>query len=294
MAANAQFRDVNAQLRQDWLTLCEQEENGEAVTSKKTALANQVMVTNEKLVWSSIQPYIKRRPEIADDLFNVAAGQLWRAFTMWDPERSTLGTASKPYISGAVRREVAALDYPHLKYDDFTLRGKVVKARRSFTAKHNREPSAKELEELTGVSLQKQDMLFASPALSMEANVPGHDDMSLEGLVSDSVHDDSTETRPTVNVDLEPEVAQLSDPMDLLTHLVYTGSGVSSGAQAREAGAVLGLPSKDIPRTSDLLAGANARIKLRRYIDRDPTPEQLAVAANISEKVAADILNAAA
>lgn len=279
-----EIKDNPSNLRNDW---------------EKQQLAEDVIRCNKNLIGSAIRHYTSRSAELEQDLFNTAAAELWRAFQKWDPSRSTLRTTAMPYINGAVRREVATQDFPHLSYDEFTLRGKLVKLRREFEEKNEREPSFEELSELSeGVPVEKIRVLFAANPLSLDG--PGNsssDDgetRTLGSVVAEG-HADMSEdsgTTTSLNSQLEPEIAENAEPLELIAFCMKQAYDSGVPARTSEVAYLMGLPSngKDVPRMSQRVALRNAYKKLEDMTGGTPDAEQLSMVANVRVQTAEEFL----
>lgn len=294
MARNTEFSDVNLELHRRWVEVNEREDqDSREVAQAKGRLANEVIEANRRLIGAEIRKYTARNPQIEPDLFDTAGAELWRAFQMWDPARGTLRTVSMPYIRGAVRREVARNDHPHLTYDDFTLRNKVVTARRTLEAKFNREPTTAELEKETGVPASKIAILFASKPLSLDQPADGSDDdmtlgAILAGQAVDETDDGEDDLLAEFNLALEPEVAETLTSTQLLAFLMRQTASSSVPARTSEIAYMLGLPDngRGVPRDIARTAMRNAYVKLEKLTGEEPTAEQVSILASVSPKQA--------
>lgn len=287
MARNSEFSDTNLELHRRWVELNEHEDqDSREVVLGKERLANEVIEANRRLIGAEIRKYTARSPQLEPDLFDTAGAELWRAFQRWDPDRGTLRTVAMPYISGAVRREVARHDHPHLTYDDFTLRNKVVTARRQYEAKHEAEPSNDDLSKITGIPADKIAILFAGTPLSLDAPAGNSDeDMTLGAIVASQASDDGGPPDPFAGFDmsLEQQVAESTDPVTLLAFLMKQPVEASAPARTAEVAYMLGAPNngRAIPGEVTRVALHNSYVKLRELIGETPTAEQLSILASV-------------
>lgn len=298
MTRNTQFSDTNLELHRRWVELNEHEdqESSEVVTGKRN-LANEVIETNRRMLGAEIRKYTARNPQLEPDLFDTAGAELWRAFQKWDPDRGTLRTVAMPYISGAVRREVARNDHPHLTYDDFTLRNKVLQARHRLELKLKREPTTAELSEESKVPEQKISILFAGKPLSLDASPgsAGDSDMTLGDIIAEShVAEDTSEEQAfsEFNAVLEQEAVDSAGATQLLAYLMREPGAAGAPARSAEIAYMLGLPNngKTMPREVTNLVMENAYVKLSRLIGNEPTAEQLSTLASVSTSQAEKFL----
>lgn len=297
MARNTEFSDINLELHRRWKELNEREDQESlTVVHQKNQLANDVIEANRRLIGSEIRKYTARNPQLEPDLFDTAGAELWRAFQMWDPDRSTLRTASKLYIRGAVQREVARNDHPHLSYDDFTLRNEVVRASRKIEAKFDREPTSEELAKESGVSEDKIAILFASKPLSLDQPADGSDaDMTLGAIIAGQTADTGDEDGSLLgelSLSLEPEVADSLTAPQLMSFLMRQPSAASVPARTSEIAYMLGLPNngRGSPREVADVSMRNAYVKLKKLTGDVPTAEQVSILANVPAANAAKFL----
>lgn len=290
MARNSAFSDANLELHRRWVELNESEDQeSREVIAGKRQLANEVIEANRGMIGAEIRKYTARNSSLEPDLFDTAGAELWRAFQRWDPDRGTLRTVAMPYISGAVRREVARNDHPHLTYDDFTLRNKVLTAKRKFETKNDREPSPDELSKITKVAADKIAILFAGKPLSLDAPADGSDeDMTLGAIVASQSQDDregnpEAELFAEFNTSVEPEVAESTDPVQLMAFLMKQSGAGSVPARTTEVAYMLGIGDngRRIPREVTHVSLRNSFVKLEKLIGEAPSADQLAVLANV-------------
>lgn len=284
MTRNSNFQDVNMALHRRWLHLqsLEDQTSREASILRRD-LGNDVIAANRRMIGSEINKYATRSPELEHDLFDTAAAELWKAFQKWDPERGTLRTVAMPYIKGAVRREMVRHDHPHLTYDDFTLRNKVVTAKREFEVAHGKVPTFRELAAVTQIPEVKISVLFADNPVSLDKPMGGSDgeDTTLEAVIAEREQANAAGTAEELaemNSQLEPEAVESSDPLELVVYLMREGSASGRSARTAEVGYMLGIPTeRAINRASMHFALQNAYCKLRRMLGRTPTEEQMHV-----------------
>lgn len=295
MARNASRDAKNRELHERWVALNEKDPNDRGVQAEKRRLGNEVIRENEPMLEAAIRQYTARTPDLRPDLFDTAAAQLWRVFQTWDPDRASLMTHAKTYISGAVRREVGAHDHPHLSYDDFTLRGKIVKDKANFLIEHEREPTNTELAEISGVPESKLAILFSGKPLSLDQPAPGADEeTTLGAIVAAEAGEEDVQSYDNTefSLDLDPDVAAAADPIDLVAYLMRQGDGAGQGSRSPEIGYLLGLPDhgKSVPKRTNQLSLQNAHTILVDLLEVEPTPEQLSMAAGVTQTTAATYL----
>lgn len=292
--ATVQYQELNRELRKEWLALEDSTEDPRMLRIRRDRIANQVVEVNDKLLWASVQSYIRMRPEIADDLHAAAATELWRAFLQWDPEAATLSTYSRAYITGAVRREVAKHDYPHLTYDEFTLRGNLLKMQKKMKDQLGREPTTGELAKKLKVSEQLVERAFAPRATSLDQPVGSSDDRTTLGAMLEDESDLPADDAPNLDALLDADVASELDPVDVLTHLMVTGAGVSYPASSVEVAAQLNVGQSGVPKTATQVSLEIAYDKILSTVRGEPTAQQLATAAGCSLRIAEEFVQARA
>lgn len=284
------YQDKNLELHRRWLELkALEDQNSHEATVLRRNLGNDVITSNKRMIGSEINKYAVHSPDLEYDLFNTAAAALWRAFQKWDPERGTLRTVAMPYIRGDVRREMVRHDHPHLSYDDYTLRGSVIKARREFELKHRKVPTLRELSEVTKVPESKLAVLFADNPVSLDKPMGGsdNDDTTLESAIAEREQLDNVagavESYAELNSQLEPETVENADPMDLMVHLMREKTAASAGARISEVSYMLGLPNtRKLSKDSVNFTLHNAYTKLRRMLGHAPSDEQMHLVSGVS------------
>lgn len=300
MTRNRTFTERNLELKLRWQELLEKpDQSDRAVESAKRQLADDVIEANRRMIGAEIRKYTGRSPQLEPDLFATAGAELWRAFQMWDPDKGTLRTCAMPYISGAVRREVARHDHPHLTYDDFTLRNTVLNVQRAFEREHNRPPTVTELAELSEVPPDKVAVLFAGSPVSLDAPLDsGTDDGSTLGDVISEQPGESAQDAQILLAELqtalEPEVAEKLEAEVLIAYLMRQPAPAGAPATTSEVAYMLGSADlgREIPSQVTHASLVNAHVKLRRLTGEEPTAEQLSLLSNVPRKRAEQYLNA--
>lgn len=167
MTQTDSYAQRNTKLRERYLEL-------ESLGTPKAAremrrIANDLMEVNNRLLWSTVQPFLLGTTEHREDLYAAAAEHLWKVFLKWDPNKATLSVAARAHLSGAVRREVAKTEYSGMSYDLFTKRGHAIKTERNLTKELGREPSQEEVAAASGLPMHTLELVNQPPPTSLDA-----------------------------------------------------------------------------------------------------------------------------
>lgn len=143
-----------------------------------------------------------------DDYLAAAVCGLWEAFVKWDPDKgATFGRFSRQYISGRLKREVAATEHAGLSYDDFTGRSDVLRAQARVRQQMGREATIDELVEATGYTRNRVRRIVEHRSPTSIDAASGDDSRTLSETLSDS----------PVETDLTSE--EHAEVLDMLRHL---------------------------------------------------------------------------
>lgn len=285
------YHEANVALHHEWVAL-QQEPEGPSKAVRCEELASRVILQNEKLLGNAVNTYTRHNSVIEDDLMNVARANLWRAFKIWDPEKAPLASAAMPYISGAVRREVNAQEYPHLSYEQFTLRGKSLKMIREFEAEHDREPTLVELSALVEATPEKLSLVFSPKTSSLDQPVTGDEgDASLGSLLDYSYPAEELEgAEPGFQgLEFSEEYAASLDPYQVFVYYMMNPGDLGVSSRSYEVSHLWPAPDGYSTVTKDLqdISLGNAFYKIHEVSGRYPNADQLSVACSVSREVAA-------
>lgn len=293
-----EFHEQNRDLHTRWVRLCEKEpadqREADRLERRKKRLADEVIKTNHRMLWKSVQQFAHTGTTDGTDLYSVAAGQLWRVFQEWDPERATLATAAKSYISGAVRREVAQTEFNGMSYDMFTKRGNLLKVAKQLGSMYGRQPTMEEIAEESGEELERVKLLLTAGETSLDAPVSGGSSDSEatslgEFLAQDAYEEDDPADDESLTERDTPEMLAGQDPVDVFRYLL--GTKASTYRLPRKS---VGYLTGDTPRgVHASVAAVTMEVAVRQVLElvgRLPTAAQLAEATGVPEDAAAAFL----
>lgn len=290
---NVSMHEQNLQLHHEWVKLQSAEpESGFArkrVESKKRRLANEVITSNKNLLWSSIRQFSRVGTTDEHDLFAVAAEQLWRVFQEWDPERATLASAAKTYISGAVRREVARNEYPGMSYDMFTLRGKLLQISKQLQLSTGEVPTHEQIAEEAEVPLERVNLLLTVGESSLDAPAGDSEDQTLGDVIADepsSSREDLMAALPDRDSD---EMLRDLNPVGVAKYLLSTNASTYPLRRDEVSLLVGEAPHRSTKPVHDVQLEVACR-QVEKFVRATPSAEQLAAVAGVREETAAEFL----
>ena len=114
---------------------------------------------------------VDRAVSDSDDYIAVACAALWEAFREWNPAKGTLATFSVPYIDGAVRRAVAAIESPEISYGDWTAGPKVRNEAARLEHSLGRKPRVEEIASELKITTTLVERVLMQRPTSLDAPV---------------------------------------------------------------------------------------------------------------------------
>ena len=292
---NQEAHAVNLELHQRWKKLCDltprDDRHAKQIERRKARIGNEVIEANHKMLWKAAQQFASSGATDGTDLYAVAAEQLWRTFQVWDPDRSTLATAAKMHISGAIRREVARTEFTGLSYDQFTLRGNLLKVSKQLQQHTGVIPTFGDIADAAKVPVATVELLLTARESSLDAPVGGSDDpnsATLGELLPEEVYEQTAPEETVLERDT-PEMLEKQNAVDVYRYLLgskasmyrlpHAAVGMLTGGNTRAVhGSVTSVSMEVTVRQSEQL------------IDRRPTPQELAMTVKVPEAAAAAFL----
>lgn len=291
------FHEANVELHRRWTRLCSttpaNKREADSLKRRQSRLKDEVITTNDRMLWRAVQQFSHSGTTEGVDLYSVAAIKLWEVFQVWDPERSTLATAAKLHISGAVRREVAQNEFPGLSYDQWTLRGNLLKTAKQIQETSGHQPGFEEIAAAASVPTDTVELLLTARESSLDAPVGGSDDpdsTTLGELLPEEAYEHGAEEPDGVIERDTPRMLAGQDPVDAVRYLLG-----SKASMYRMSHTAVGLLTGGSTRTVHAsVAAASMEIAVRQIedlIQRLPTSGELAAAVKVPEPTAAAFLS---
>ena len=193
--------EQNRAMRQRFLELSAQmaaareagDDRGAALLKeRRQRVGNDFIAANQKLAYAGARDFTRAAtPQDREVIEQAAFAGLWMAFAGttaaavdsfgrdsdgnvvsahgWDPEKGTFGTWSRSFISGEVRRAVAACEakYAHMKYSGFSKKPAVDAARRELAAELGRTPTYEQIAQRAKVTVETVRICSSSAPVSL-------------------------------------------------------------------------------------------------------------------------------
>lgn len=268
------------------------------VEQRMRALVSAAVSENMGLVDLVARKFLNSRTSSAEDFMAAGTAALWEAWMMWDPDRGTpFSQFAKPYIKGAVNREVNRQEKPHLPYSTWTNIPKVTAAQTKLAAQLGRAPKVEEIAAAASLTPSMVETAMAPRPTSLDAPLRGSDEpgASLYAVVASqeastvvAFEDDDLLSRIATALEQRPLVAWLlrhglagSGARDLSEIQALTGVGRETCRRLVETAdlTVADALAHRVPLTSPVVEDLAAIAEGYRRTARGfrPTLEQLVI-----------------
>jgi DNA-directed RNA polymerase sigma subunit (sigma70/sigma32) len=133
------------------------------------SIGREFVLLNRGLATGLAKPFLSAAGPNGDDYIQSSLQGLWEAFLKWNPDSSTFGTWSRPFVNGRLRREVRKSEFSEISYGDFTARQQVLETVRLLTSQTGREPSDEEVAAHCGETAALVERVRRPQAASLDA-----------------------------------------------------------------------------------------------------------------------------
>ena len=150
----------------------------------------EIIHTNDRLIWSIVQRYTGRGVEL-DDLFQLGCIGFLKAIQGFDPDYGTcFSTYAVPKIAGEIRRYLRDNSALRVSRSVRDTAYKILQAREKLTAETGREPTTEEIAAALGI--KREEVVFSLDAISDPVSLfePVYSDAGESVRVMDQLRDD--------------------------------------------------------------------------------------------------------
>ena len=149
----------------------------------------EIIRTNDRLIWSIVQRYSGRGVEL-EDLFQLGCIGFLKAIRGFDPQYGTcFSTYAVPMIIGEIRRYLRDNSAMRVSRAMRDTAYKVLQAKETYMAQHQKEPTVEEIARI--LQLRREDVVFALDAIQapVSLNEPVYNDSGDALYVMDQISD---------------------------------------------------------------------------------------------------------
>lgn len=225
----------------------------EAAQAGDRSACEQILMENDRLIWSIVKRYAGRGAE-AEDLFQLGCIGFLKAIQGYDPAYGTqFSTYAVPKIAGEIRRFLR--DDGTVKVSR-TIKEKAVRiyaAREALLKRFGREPALSELAEQTGLEPEEIAAAETASAAAVSLQMETSEGLTLESLLGD----DGMEEEILERVALREAVKSLPERERMVITLRYY-RGLTQEKTAR----IIGVSQVQVSRMEK-----KAMKELRRRLD---------------------------
>ena len=285
-----QYQVLNADLKRRYV---EATQNPKADSKAEiNKIAAELLETNKSLLWAEVCKFTKSAKASREDLYSAAAENLWKLFLKWDPDRSALSVAARMPLSGAVRREVAATEFPEMSYDQFTKRGNLLKAAKKLESSLGRKPTFEELSHETGVREDVVQFVLHPDEIQLQAPVAGKDGSTttVMDLLDAPAEEDSSEW-VLEKVDTAQFWYTNATENDLYRWYMAGNSPTTPTIPHKAVQLCTGVAKHDVQRGAMFAEAETAVARIFEVLGRDPNAQELSAATDMQLEDAAQFLS---